>query len=132
MRKKYEETSKTVIALLLFALCSMTAVSFVQQAEKVSRDLMNELIGPYQLEVQGKKGVFLFIEEDGQLRGAPAGEKPSLLEPVEEEDLTFVGHSPDGTEHRYKFLRGEDGKIASCILSIPDAGLVIHMIKMED
>jgi hypothetical protein len=63
--------------------------------------------------------------------GAPAGEKPSVLEPVEGKEMTFVGHSSDGTELLFKFVRDEEGKVAKCILSIPAMGLVADMFKME-
>jgi len=54
-----------------------------------------------------------------------------VLEPVEGKDMTFVGYSPDGTEHLFKFMRDEEGKVAKCILSIPAMGLVVDMFKME-
>ena len=94
--------------------------------------LLDELIGPYKVEIQGQTGAFIFIEEDGHLKGAPAGEEPSVLELMEGEDMTFVGHSPDGTEHLFKFLRNEEGKVTKCILSIPAMGLVVDMFRIEE
>ena len=120
-----------IAACLLFILSMMDATTFAQQENKVSPKLLDELVGGYQLEIQGQKGVFVFIEEEGKLKGAPAGEEPSELEPVKGEDLTFKGHSPDGTEHLFKFLRNEEGKVTKCILSIPAMGLLVDMFKIE-
>jgi hypothetical protein len=120
-----------IAACLLFMLSVMNATTFAQQENKVDPKVLDELVGGYQLEIQGQKGAFVFIAEEGKLKGAPAGEEPSLLEPVEGEDMTFEGHSPDGTKHLFKFLRNEDGKVTKCILSIPAMGLLVDMFKME-
>jgi hypothetical protein len=110
----------------------MDTASFAQQKKEVDPELLDELVGPYELKIQGQAGAYIFIEEEGKLKGAPAGEEPSELEPVEGEDMTFLGHTPDGTEQFFKFLRSEQGKVAKCILSIPSAGLVIEMFKIEE
>jgi hypothetical protein len=121
---------RVIILLCLFFL-AMVGQSSVSQEKKMDPELLDELVGGYKVEIQGQKGIFVFMAEEGQLKGAPAGEKPSLLEPVEGEELTFVSYSEDGTEQRFKFLRNEEGKIAKCILSIPAAGLVVDMFKLE-
>lgn len=131
MAKRCEKIPKSIVTILLLFFGVLTVVFSAQQGKKVDPQLLAELTGAYELEIQRMKGVYLFIEEEGRLKGAPAGEKPFLLEPVEGEDLTFVGYYPDDIEHQYKFLRDEEGKIAKCILSIPEMGLVVHMIKMK-
>jgi hypothetical protein len=120
-----------IAACLFISMLAMSAATFAQQENKVDPKLLDELAGGYQLEIQGQKGAFVFIVEEGKLKGAPAGEEPSELVPVEGEDLTFVGHSPDGTEHLFKFLRNEDGKVTKCVLSIPAMGLLVDMFKIE-
>jgi len=120
-----------VMTCLMFMLFLFDAASFAQQENKVDPELLEELIGGYALKIQEQTGAFVFIAEEGKLMGAPAGEKPSVLEPVEGKDMTFVGYSPDGTEHLFKFMRDEEGKVAKCILSIPAMGLVVDMFKME-
>ena len=107
------------------------SATFAKQEYRMDPKLLDELVGGYQLEIQGQKGAFVFIAEEGKLKGAPAGEEPSLLVPVEGEDMTFEGHSPDGTKHLFKFLRNEDGKVTKCILSIPAMGLLVDMFKIE-
>jgi len=136
MRKgKYSRKSKYsligVMTCMFFILCVMSAVFFAQQENKVDPELLDELVGGYEFEIQGQKGVFAFITEEGKLMGAPAGENPSVLELVEGKEMTFVGYSPDGTEHFFKFLRNEEGEVAKCVLSIPAMGLVADMFKVK-
>jgi hypothetical protein len=121
-----------IIVCSLFVLFMMNPASFAFQENKVAPKLLDELIGGYKFEIQGQKGAFVFIAEEGKLMGAPAGEKPSELKPVKGKDMTFVGYSPDGTEQFFKFLRNEEGKVAKCIFSIPATGLVIDMFKLEE
>ncbi len=131
MRRKGKKSLMGVMTCLMFMLFLFDAASFAQQENKVDPELLEELIGGYALKIQEQTGAFVFIAEEGKLMGAPAGEKPSVLEPVEGKDMTFVGYSPDGTEHLFKFMRDEEGKVAKCILSIPAMGLVVDMFKME-
>jgi hypothetical protein len=136
MRKgKYARKSKYsligAMTCMFFILFMKNIASFAEQENKVDPELLDELVGRYEFEIQGQKGVFAFITEEGKLMGAPAGENPSVLKPVEGKDMTFVGYSPDGTEHFFKFVRDEEGKVAKCVLSIPTMGLVADMFKME-
>jgi hypothetical protein len=110
----------------------MSTASFARQKNNVDPELLDELIGPYKVEIQGQTSAFIFIKEEGKLKGAPAGEEPSVLLPKEGEDMTFIGHTPDGEEQFFKFLRNEEGKVTKCILSIPDAGLVVEMFRIEE
>ncbi len=116
---------------MFFILCMMNTASFAGQEKKLELRLLDELVGGYEFKIQGQPGVFVFIEEEGKLKGAPAGDEPLLLELVEGEEMTFVGHPTDGTEQFFKFLRDEEGKVAKCILSIPAMGLVVDMFKLE-
>jgi len=131
MRRKEKTFSIGVMVCFMFMFFLFNAASFGKQENKVDPKVLDELIGAYELKIQEQTGAFIFIEEDGKLKGAPAGEEPSVLELVEGEDMTFVGHSPDGTEHLFKFLRNEEGKVTKCILSIPAMGLVVDMFKIE-
>jgi hypothetical protein len=131
MRRIEKKSLIGVMVCSFFILFVMNTASFAQQENKVDPKLLDELIGGYTLKIQGQTGVFVFIAEEGELKGAPAGEEPSKLELVEGEDMIFKGHSSDGAEQLFKFLRNEEGKIAKCILSIPAAGLVVDMFKME-
>ena len=131
MMRKGKYSVIGVMMCSLFFLCMWSTAGFAQQENKVNPKLLDELTGAYEFKIQGQTGVYIFIKEEGKLKGAPAGEEPSMLELVEGEDMTFVGHTPDGAEQFFKFMRNDEGKIAKCILSIPDAGLVVDMFKLE-
>ena len=120
-----------VMMCSLFFLCMWSTTGFAQKENELNPKLLDELVGAYELKIQGQSGVYLFIEVEGKLKGAPAGEEPLALELVEGEDMTFAGHTPDGVEQFFKFMRNEEGKVAKCILSIPEAGLVVDMFKLE-
>ena len=132
MTRKGKYSLIGVMMCLFYILNMASTASIAQQEKKLDPKLLDELVGGYELKIQGQAGVFVFIKEEGKLMGAPAGEKPVVVEPVEGKDLTFVGHSLDGTEHLFKFLRNEEGKVTRCILSIPAAGLVVDMFKIEE
>lgn len=130
-----KEMRKTRFYRMITALCSVlfmfAAISFSGQEKQVDPKLLSELVGDYEFEIQGQKGVFIFTLEEGNLRGAPAGEPQIGLEPVEGEEMTFVGTNPDGAEFHFKFMRDEQGNIAKCIVSVPAMGLVADMFKIK-
>lgn len=131
MNKRRKSCFYLTITAFFSVLLMLAAASFAGQEEKVDPKLLAELVGDYEFNIQGQKGVFIFTSEEGNLRGAPAGDTQSVLEPVEGEEMTFLGHSPDGAEFHFKFMRDEQGNIAKCIVSIPAMGLVADMFKMK-
>ncbi len=132
MRGKAKYPVICILACLSFFLRVSSIEAFARQKKAVDPERLDELIGPYKVEIQGQTGAFIFIKEEGKLKGAPAGEEPSELLPKEGEEMTFVGHTPDGTEQFFKFLRNEEGKVTKCILSIPAAGLIVEMFRIEE
>jgi hypothetical protein len=104
---------------------------FALQENKVDPKLLDELVGAYEFKIQEQPGAYIFIQEEGILKGAPAGEEPTELAPVEGEDLTFMGYSEDGAKQLFRFLRNDTGKVVRCIFSIPDMGLLVEMFKLE-
>ena len=64
--------------------------------------------------------------------GAPEGEAQEEIEPVEGEEMTFVGISPDGMEYQFKFARDDEGKITKCTASIAAMGLEIEGVKIKE
>lgn len=131
MRRKGKNSLIGVMVFSFFVLFVMNTPYFAQQEIKADTELLDELIGAYELKIQGQTGAFIFIEEEGKLKGAPAGEEPSVLELMEGQEMTFIGYLPDGTEQLFKFLRNEEGKVTKCILSIPASGLVVDMFKIK-
>jgi hypothetical protein len=123
------------VTCLAFMLLVLNGTSFAQEKKKekkVSAKLLAEIAGNYEFEFQGVAMVFIFSVEDGKLMGAPEGEVQEELEHAEDEEMTFVGYSPDGTEYRFKFARDEEKKITKCTVSVPAMGLEVEGVRIID
>lgn len=135
MSKVLKNSLVVGVICLVFMFLVLNAASFAQekkQEKKVSAKLLAEIAGSYEFEFQGEVQVFIFSVGDGKLMGAPEGQVQEELEPAEDEEMTFVGYSPDGTEYRFKFARDEEKKITKCTASVPAMGLEIEGVKIID
>jgi hypothetical protein len=116
--------------LLVLNLSSLAEVK-IQEKGKGAK-VLSEIAGNYEFEYQGEFIVFVISVEDGKLMAAPEGEVQEELEPVEGEELTFVGYAPDGREFRFVFKKDEEGKITICKLSVPAMGIEVEGKKIKD
>lgn len=135
MPKTLKNSLIGVVLCLSFMLFTFNAASYGQekkQEKKVDAKLLAEIAGNYEFEYQGQVIVFAFSVEDGKLIGAPEGEAQEVIEPVEGEEMTFVGYSPDGMEYQFKFARDDEGKITKCTASIAAMGIEIEGVKIKD
>ena len=135
MPKTFKNPLIGVILCLSFVLFTFNAASYAQekkQEKKVDAKLLAEIAGNYEFEYQGEVIVFVFSVEDGRLVSAPEGEAQEVVEPVEGEEMTFVGYSPEGTEYRFKFARDDEGKITKCTASVPATGIEIEGVKIKE
>jgi len=135
MPKTFKSSLIGFMLCLVFMLFTFNAVSFAQekkQEKKVDAKLLAEIAGNYEFEYQGQVIVFVFSVEDGKLMGAPEGDAQEIIEPVEGEEMTFVGYSPEGTEYQFKFARDDEGKITKCTVSVPAMGIEIEGAKIKD
>jgi len=103
-----------------------------KQEEGKGAKVLAEIAGNYEFEYQGQFVVFVFSVENEKLKGAPEGEVQEELEPVQGEELTFVGYAPDGSEFRFTFKKNEDGEITICKLSVPAMGIEVEGTKIKD
>ena len=62
---------------------------------------------------------------------APEGEVQEALEPVDGEEMSFVGYAPTGDEYRFTFARDDEGKITRCIVSVPAMGIEIEGVRID-
>jgi hypothetical protein len=120
------------VSCMLLVLNVSSLAQEKKQEEGKGAKVLAEIAGNYEFEYQGQFIVFVFSVKDGKLMGAPEGEAQEEAEPVEGEELTFVGYAPDGREFRFVFKRDEDGKITTCKLSIPAMGIEIEGTKIKD
>ena len=100
-----------ILSLTLF-IFGTSLFAYAQDAEKKYAPL----VGDYEFDMQGQVMVVSFWVEDGKLVGAPEGETPEELEPVEGEDLKFEINTADGQFMELEFVKDESGKINTCIV----------------
>jgi len=131
MEKQLKKSIFGALTCLAFLLSVFGGMSFAQEKQEDTEKLYNEIAGSYEFEFEGQYVVFVISVEDGNLMGAPEGEVPEILEPVEDKDMTHVGFSPDGTEYQFKFARDDDGKITKCTISVPAMGLEVEGARIK-
>lgn len=71
--------------------------------------------GDYEFDMEGQIMVISFWEEEGKLWGAPEGETPAEISPMEGETLKF-DVDVDGQYYEVEFVKDESGKVNKCIL----------------
>jgi hypothetical protein len=133
--KTFERSLIGFILCLALVLSVFNGVSFAQekkQEKKPDAKILAEIAGNYEFGYQGQVMVFVFSVEDGKLMGAPEGEVQEVLEPVEGEEMKFVGYSPDGMEYQFKFARDDEGKITKCTAIVPAMGIEVEGVKIKD
>lgn len=120
------------VACMLLVLNVSSLAQEKKQKEGKEAKVLAEIAGDYEFEYEGQFFVFVFSVEDGKLMGAPEGEVQEELEPVEGEEMTFVGYSPQGDEYRFVFKRDGEGKITKCTAIVPAMGIEIEGTKIKD
>ena len=109
---KISKKAISILTLTLFVLSASLFAFYQEDAEKKYAPL----VGDYEFDMQGQIMVVSFWVEDGKLVGAPEGETPEELEPVEGEDLKFEINTADGQFMELEFIKDEAGKINTCIV----------------
>jgi hypothetical protein len=132
MVQQFKKSIFGVLTCLAFLLSVLGGMSFAQEKKIDTEKLYGEIAGSYEFEFEGQYIVFEFTVEDGNLMGAPEGEVPDVLQPIEDTDMTFVGFSPDGAEYQFKFTRDDDGKITKCTVIVPAMGLEVEGARIKD
>ncbi len=119
-----------VVGIFLVLNATSLAQEKNQEEDKAAK-LLAEIAGSYEFEYEGQFIVFVFSIEEGKLMAAPEGEVPEALEPVEGEEMSFVGYAPTGEEYRFMFARDDEGKITHCIVSVPAMGIEVEGVKID-
>jgi len=93
------------------------------------KKLLAEIVGDYSFDFQGQTLMVQFTEQDGKLFGAPPGETPEEIKPVEGKPLGFdVTVSTNGEYYELQFVRNDKGVIDKCVMSVQ--GMVIEGFKV--
>ncbi len=131
MLQQFKKSIFGVLTCLAFLLSVFGGMSFSQEKTVDTEKLYSEIAGSFEFEYEGQYIVFVFTVEDGNLMGAPEGEVPDVLQPVEDKDMSFVGFSPDGAEFQFNFVRDDDGKITKCTIIVPAMGAEVEGARIK-
>jgi hypothetical protein len=119
------------IAALFLALASLSGLLAAQIPSKPAtqaapqdkpvdmKKLIAEIVGDYSFEFQGESILLQFTEQDGHLFGAPPGETPEQLNPVQGKPLNFdVTVASSGDYYEIQFVRNDKGVIDKCTVIV--------------
>jgi len=114
------------LAALAVPLAAQTAAPAAAQNKPVDmKKLIAEIVGDYEFGGQGQILLVTFSEQDGRLFGAPPGEAPEEISPVEGKPLCFdVTLADSGDYYELQFVRNDKGVIDRCVMSVQ--GMVIE------
>ena len=118
------------LAALALPLAAQTAAPAAAQDKPVDmKKLIAEIAGDYDFTFGGQTLFVQFIEQDGKLFGAPPGETPEEIHPVEGKPLCFdVTLADSGDYYELQFVRNDKGVIDKCIMSVQ--GMVVEGAKV--
>ena len=118
------------LAALALPLAAQTAAPAAAQDKPVDmKKLIAEIVGDYEFAPQGQILLVTFSEQDGKLFGAPPGETPEEISPVEGKPLCFdVTLADSGDYYELQFVRNDKGVIDKCIMSVQ--GMVVEGAKV--
>ncbi len=128
--------TRTVLALL--ALACLAGIAAAQAAPQAAakdkpvdmKKLLTEIVGEYEFSAQGETLLVQFIEQDGKLFGAPPGETPEEIHPVEGKPLCFdITLAQTGQYYELQFVRNDQGVIDKCVMSV--MGMVVEGFKLK-
>ena len=128
--------TRTVLALL--ALACLAGVAAAQAAPQAAakdkpvdmKKLIAEIVGEYEFSAQGETLTVQFSEQDGKLFGAPPGETPEEIHPMEGKPLCFdITLAQNGQYYELQFVRNDQGVIDKCVMSV--MGMVVEGYKIK-
>jgi hypothetical protein len=118
------------LAALALPLAAQTAAPAAAQDKPVDmKKLIAEIVGDYEFALQSQILLVTFSEQDGRLFGAPPGETPEEISPVEGKPLCFdVTLADSGDYYELQFVRNDKGVIDKCVMSVQ--GMVVEGAKV--
>jgi len=120
----------TATALLALAcLAALAAPAAAQDKPVDMKKLITEIVGEYDFSFQGESLIVQFMEQDGKLFGAPPGETPEEINPVEGKPLCFaVTLAESGDYYELQFVRNDKGVIDKCVMNT--MGMTVEGMKI--
>ena len=120
--------------LILTCLAGLAAAQATSQAPAQDKPvdmkkLVAEIAGDFSFDFQGQVLLVQFTAQDDKLFGAPPGEAPEEIYPVEGKPLCFdVTVSTNGDYYVLQFVRNDQGVIDRCVMTAQ--GFVIEGVKV--
>ena len=118
--------------LLLVCLAGFAALAvpaFAQDQPADMKKLIAEIVGDYDFSLPGQSLLVQFTEVEGKLFGAPPGETPEEIKPVEGKPLCFdVTLADSGDYYVLQFVRNDKGVIDKCLMTVQ--GMVVEGLKV--
>lgn len=121
-------------ALTLACLAAPLAASSTAQAAAQApapaqpvdmKKLIGEIVGQYEFAADTQTLLVEFVEFEGKLFGAPPGETPEEIHPVDGKPLYFdITLAQSGQYYELQFVRNDKGVIDKCIMNV--GGMVIE------
>ena len=130
--------SLSLILMAVLALAFLAAPILAQVAAKPAaqdkpvdmKKLLAEIVGDYDFSFQGESLLVQFTEVDGKLFGAPPGETPEEIKPVEGKPLCFdITVATNGQYYELQFVRNDQGAIDKCVMTV--MGVVVEGYKIK-
>ena len=118
--------------LLLFITPLCFAQTQTRIRPRVNPKLLEEIAGRFEFRLEGGVQIIVFSIENGVLMAGLEGEAPVALSPLKGEEMTFVSSPPEGPEYHYRFQRDADGKINTCLGSIPSMGIEAEGTRIKE
>ncbi|MBE0713174.1 MAG: hypothetical protein IH583_12410, partial [Candidatus Aminicenantes bacterium] len=104
MKKTILTTATVFLALAGLAALAVPAVA--QDKPVDMKKIIAEIVGEYDFSFQGESLIVQFTEQDGKLFGAPPGETPEEIKPVEGKPLCFdITVAEGGQYYELQFVR---------------------------
>ena len=132
MKRTLSPLLTAVLALAFLAapiLAQVAAKPAAQDKPVDMKKLLAEIVGDYDFSFQGESLLVQFTEADGKLFGAPPGETPEEIKPVEGKSLCFdITVATNGQYYELQFVRNDKGVIDKCVMSVQ--GMVIEGLKI--
>jgi hypothetical protein len=121
---------KSILILIMLALmvsvCS--PILLAQQEDEALKKKYAPVLGTYEFSLDAQVMVITFWVEGGAILGAPEGETPAEIIPVEGQELKFEA-DVEGQNYELTFVKDESGKVTSCIMAVN--GMEVAGIKIE-
>lgn len=136
MKRSFSLVLTAVLALSCLAvpLAAQAPAQAVVQAPAQDKPadmkkLLAEIIGEYEFAAGEQVLIVQFTEAEGKLFGAPPGESPEEIHPVEGQPLHFdITLAQSGQYYELQFVRNDKGVVDKCVMNV--GSMVIEGMKL--